>query len=324
LLGVATVVAQTLLLREAMAAMGGSELAWGAVMALWLVGMGTGARVGAVAGSARLARAVPVVVLMFTGCGAVLFRAAPAMIGAASGETLATASAVWLWVAAVFPAAFAGGLAFPILAGVLGEGGGGRTYALEAAGALVGGVLVTAALVGLGAAPAVCLGLGCVTAVVSWPRSRWLAALAAIAGVVLAAPAASLLERAGWSWSGHPGALRNWQETRLQRLELSGGPPLAVYADGTLLSSYPDPYVVLPRAHLTMLLHEDPRRVYAVGCVADGSVEAMAHHPVARLVVVEEDPLLLRRLPGWYGPEMAAALAGPRTLALAGDPTRAL
>jgi hypothetical protein len=254
----------------------------------------------------------------------VLFRAAPAIIGAASGETLTTASAMWLWIAAVLPSAFAGGLAFPILADVLGEGGGGRAYALEAAGALVGGVLVSAAVVGLGAAAAICLALGIVTAVALWPWSRWLAVLAAVAGIALAAPAAGVLERDGWSWSDHPGALIDWQETRLQRLELSGGPPLAVYADGSLLASYPDPYVVLPRAHLTMLLHEDPRQVFAIGCVTDGSVEAMVRHPVDRLVVVEEDPLLLRRIPGWYGPKMAAAVAGPTTRAIASDPVRAL
>ena len=119
LLGVATVVAQALLLREAMAAMGGSEMAWGTVMALWLFGMGLGSRVGAAIGSERLARILPMAVLAIAGLGIVLFRAAPALVGAASGETLTTASAIWLWIVAVMPTAFAGGIAFPILAGTL-------------------------------------------------------------------------------------------------------------------------------------------------------------------------------------------------------------
>ena len=135
LLGIATVVAQALLLREAMAAMGGSEMAWGTVMALWLLGMGIGSRIGATAGSEQVARILPVVVLAVAGSGVVLFRAAPALIGAASGETLTTISAAWLWVAAVVPTALAGGLAFPILAGSLGSAGGGRAYAIEATGA---------------------------------------------------------------------------------------------------------------------------------------------------------------------------------------------
>ena len=81
LLGVATVVAQALLLREAMAAMGGSEIAWGAVMAVWLFGMGFGSRIGASTGSESLARALPIVVLVMAGFGVVLFRAAPVLIG---------------------------------------------------------------------------------------------------------------------------------------------------------------------------------------------------------------------------------------------------
>ena len=112
LLGVATVVAQALLLREAMAAMGGSEMAWGTVMALWLLGVGLGSRIGAATGSARLAHVLPVAVLTAAGWGVLLFRAAPALTGAASGETLTTASAVWLWIAAILPAAVAGGVAF--------------------------------------------------------------------------------------------------------------------------------------------------------------------------------------------------------------------
>ena len=40
LLGSATAVAQVVLLREAMAALTGSELAWGAILGLWLVGRG--------------------------------------------------------------------------------------------------------------------------------------------------------------------------------------------------------------------------------------------------------------------------------------------
>ena len=65
LLGVATVVAQALLLREAMAAMGGSEIAWGVVMALWLAGMALGARIGVTVGSPRLAGILPSAVIVY-------------------------------------------------------------------------------------------------------------------------------------------------------------------------------------------------------------------------------------------------------------------
>ena len=324
LLGFATTVAQALLLREAMAAMGGSEMAWGAVMALWLVGMSIGSRIGVHTASPPLARLLPVLVIVLAGTGVVLFRAAPALVGAAAGESITTVSVAWLWIVAVFPAAIAGGLAFPVLAEEIGGPGGGRAYALEAAGALVGGVLLSLALLWLGGAAAISLGVGFVAAGSLWRRSRAVACLLAAAGALIALPSGELLARAGWRWAAHPGELRAWRETRLQRIEVADGFPTAVYADGRLLASYPDPYTALPRAHLLMLLHPDPRRVLAVGSVADGSVEAMARHPVEELVVVEEDPELLRLLPEWYGPRMAAALAAPRVQPLVSDPLRAV
>jgi len=324
LLGVATVVAQALLLREAMAAMGGSEMAWGTVMALWLFGMGLGSRVGATTGSERLARILPAVVLATSGLGIVLFRAAPALIGATSGETLTTASAVWLWIVAVTPTAMAGGLAFPILAGALGSSGGGKAYAIEATGMLAGGTLMSVILMGFGTTVAVCLTLAVVTAAAVWRQNRVIAFIVMVAGILLAPIAADSLAQSGWVWSGNPGELRDWRETRLQRLEVSDGPPTAIFADGRLVATYPDPYETLPRAHLTMLLHPSPTEVFAVGCVADGSVEAMARHPVERLVVVEEDPVLLRNLPDWYGVDVADALQKQQVQPVTTDPLRAM
>jgi spermidine synthase len=323
-LGVATVVAQAVLLREAMAAMGGSEMAWGTVMALWLIGMGFGARIGAIAGSQSLAALLPTAVLALSGIGVVLFRAAPALIGTASGEILTTASALWLWMAAVLPAAFAGGLAFPILASSLGLSGGGRAYAIEAIGALVGGTALSVALLSFGTTIALCLALFLVAAFSVWHRSRAASILITITGIALASPLAESLAQAGWTWSHHPGELHAWRETRLQRLEVTRGPPSTIFADGRLVASYPDPYEILPKAHLLMLLHPDPRRVFAVGCVADGSVEAMARHPLEKLLVVEDDPELVRRLPEWYGPVLAAALSEPHVEVAATDPLRAL
>ena len=304
--------------------MGGSEMAWGSVMALWLVGMSFGSRVGAATGSQRLAQILPLVVLAVAGFGIVLFRAAPALIGAASGETITTASAIWLWITAVTPTAFAGGLAFPILAGTLGASGGGKAYAIEATGALAGGILLSVILMGFGTIVALCLTLAVVTAAIVWRRSRVIAAIVVVAGTLLAPIAADSLARAGWRWSNNPGELHDWRETRLQRLEVSDGPPTTVFADGRLVASYPDPYEILPKAHLTMLLHPNPARVFAVGCVADGSVEAMARHPIERLVAVEEDPVLLRSLPEWYGEDMATALSAPHVRPETSDPLRAL
>jgi spermidine synthase len=324
MLGVATVVSQALLLREAMAAMGGSETSWGLVMALWLAGMGLGARTGARVGTAALADRLPSLVLVLCGGGVVLLRAAPALAGAAPGEILTTWPTVGLWTLAVVPAAFAGGLAFPILAAAIGRDGAGRAYALEAVGALAGGVVLSALLAPLGTAAALLVALGAVGGVAAWHRHPALAVALALACAAGAIPASEALAEAGWRWSGRPGALAGHADTRHQRLELAAGPPASLWADGRLAAHYPEPYTTLPRAHLTMLLHPQPRRVLAIGCTADGSLGALLRHPVSELILVEEDPALVPLLRGWYDDDFRRALADPRAVIRTTDPLRAV
>ncbi len=324
LLGVSTVASQALLLREAMAAMGGSETAWGMVMALWLVGVGAGARAGVGIGSPALARVLAAAVLVLCGGGVLLFRAAPAILAAAPGETLTTWHGVWLWAVAVLPTAMAGGLAFPILAGELGSRGPGRAYTLDAAGSLAGGLVLSFVLLPFGTAAALLTTLAVVTVCGLWPVHRAVAATAAAVLMAGAVGSGPWLARATWSWSGRPGALGEWAETRHQRLEVSTGDPTALHADGRLVATYPEPYLTLPRAHLIMLLHPSPRRVLAVGCLADGSLDAMVRHPVAEIIAVEEDPQLIGRLATWYGTGFRATLRDPRVTARAADPVRVI
>jgi spermidine synthase len=322
-LGFAAAVAQAVLLREAMAAMGGSELAWGSVMALWLLGMGVGARAGVRWGGAELARWLPLAVVLLSGIGVILFRAAPALTGAAPGETITTWHSLWLWAAAVLPAAVAGGIAFPILAARLGFGGAGSAYSSEAFGALAGGLALSLALAPLGSAAALCVTASLVSAFTLLRNGRAVAAAAAAVGLAATVFAGDLLAVAGWRWAGHPGELDRWRETRHQRVEMSRGDQLSLYADGRLLASFPDPYGVVPRAHLTMLLHPRPERVLALGCLANGAVRTMAAHPVEEIVAIEEDPELIRIVPSWYG-WTSDTTGGARVRTLAGDPIRAL
>ncbi len=315
-LGFAAGVAQAVLLREAMAALGGSELAWGAVMALWLAGMGIGSWAGVRWGGVRLAASSPALLLLLTAVGVLLMRAAPALVGAAAGEAVATWQAAWVWGIAVLFPAVAGGWCFPVLAeGLTQRASAGLAYSLEGLGALLGGGAFSFLLAPLGSAAAVLIALGLSLAAAAF-GSRWQWPAVALLAVMVGAagPVGDMLASAVWQSSGRIGRLAAWCETHEQRLELAGGDPATLYADGRLVATFPDRYRTVPRGRLLMLLHPRPRRVLAVGGAADGTLPVMLAHPVERVDLVEEDPELLTVLPGWFGDEMARALGDPRVV----------
>lgn len=324
-LGAAATVSQAALLREAMAALGGSELAWGAVLALWLTGTGAGAWFGAGRRGAR-AGLLPFVVLLLAFAGVLLLRAAPAVAGLITGEAAATWRLLWLWCLAILPAAATGGTAFSVLAARLqGAGAAASAYAMEAFGAFLGGALFTFALAGTGSASALVAVAGLVVAARLLAGRRWaVAAAAVVIGVGSAGGVGGWVERTAWAWSGRMGELREWKETREQRLEIAGTQSRSLYADGRLVASYPDPWRIAPRAHLLMLLHPEPRHVLAVGALADGSLPVMLRHPVEELTVVEEDPEVVAVVAEGGTADLRAALKDPRVRVLTGDPMRAV
>jgi spermidine synthase len=324
-LGFATGVAQAVLLRETMAALGGSELAWGAVLAVWLAAMGLGAWLGA-RRTAPLPALAPEVVLLFAAAGTVLLRAVPALSGLVAGEAGSVWRGLGTWSVAVLVPALLGGWAFSgLVRGLDGADAAGRSYALESLGAICGGLAFTFMLASAGSLPAlgwallICLAVSVLTSGVDMR----VAALA-LAALVLIGPADALLARASWRWSARPGELAAARETRQQRLELATGTPAAVYADGRLLATYPDPFRTAARAHLALLVHPAPRRVLAVGALADGGFNAFLKHPLAQLDLVEDDPVLARVLPRWLGAEFASGLSDTRVRVRGEDVVRAV
>ncbi|NWG00532.1 MAG: hypothetical protein HXY19_06275, partial [Thermoanaerobaculaceae bacterium] len=321
-LGFAAGTGQAVLVREAMAAAGGSELSWGVVLFLWLAGMALGARVGARRGEPRLALWAPVLVVALAGAGVVWLRSTPRLVGAAAGESVVMWNALWVWAVALLPGAAVGGWCFPVLVEGLGDRrAAGTAYALEGLGATLGGLAFTWLLAPLGSACTVVFSVGALGALGLWRRGWPAAALAAVVGSAVVAPAASTwLAGAGWRWSGRTGELERWRDTHEQRLEVTAGPPYSLYADGRLVSTLPDPYRADPLGHLVMLLHPAPRRVLAVGVGADGLLPAMLQHPVERIDVVEEDRALPQLLASWLGEELRSALADRRVRVRRSDP----
>ena len=117
--GIQAIVTQSLLIREALVLMFGSEFAWGIVLSAWLLGVAVGGTVGGWV-SVRVRRpdawlAAVLLVLSLAACAEIwLFRGARAWIGVGPGELLPLPRTAWAAVLFVSPASALVGLAFPL------------------------------------------------------------------------------------------------------------------------------------------------------------------------------------------------------------------
>jgi len=191
-----------------------------------------------------------------------------------------------------------------------------------------GGLAFTFLLAPWGSAATVVLTLGLTLAASPALRRPVMALTVLGASVALVGPAGGALAELSWEWSRRPGSLEAWKETRAQRLEMAGGEPKTLYADGRLLAVWPDPWSTAPRAHLLMLLHPAPRRVLLVGGFADGTVATVADHvlrlPGGRLDVVPTDPGMVEVLPRWYGEPFRGQVSRDGLVVHATDPLRVI
>jgi hypothetical protein len=312
-IGLTATVSQSVLLREAMSALGGSELAWGGVLSVWLAGVGLGSWAGArsVRGSARLG---PPLCLATAALAVVLLRALPALTGAAAGESPTMWRGVAVWVAAVLLPALASGWGFPAaVAAMAGEGVPGRAYAVESLGAVAGGVAFSFLLAPFGSIGALACAAVAVAALALDGAWRWLA-LPLAGAAWLAVPAVErTCARASWDWSGRPGTLRAVRETREQRLEAASldEDTWALYADGALISDLRTEPLERARAGVVRALAPAGLPILAVAAASEGLGSEPTGGGAAAIVAVEDDAGMLAflrsvaELPG--GPQVTPA-----------------
>ncbi len=326
--GVQAIVTQTLLLREALVLMFGSELAWGIVLSAWLFGVSAGALVGGRVARRGRADLRLVAVLLTLGLAACVelwaFRGARAWLGVEPGELLplsTTAVAAMLFVS---PVGALVGMAFPLACCVNipvepafqpvsdklesrshhQEGGTlSRIYALESAGSLIGGAAfsfwavehlapIETALLCLALTTAACGGLLLVMSHRALAAALFGIALAAIPTTLLGGDALNrwLVERR-WRDVAPGYELCAEAESKYQNLAVGRRAELyTLYCDGQVAADFPDPYTFVPPAHFWMCQHPAPRRVLVLGGGAEGLLAEILRHPVEHLDYVEPDP----------------------------------
>jgi len=324
-LGGVAVMSQALLIREAMTTLGGSEIAWGCLLFLWLIGAALGARIGL-----SLPRSRPLITKLSTPAiaisavfGVALLRAAPAISGAHPGELAPAGPILLVWFVALLPPSMSVGLGFSSLGTLCGKAA--TAYGLECLGATLGGLIFTFLLAPWGTPIIAGALLGIAVAFGLGRHYPWIGILVALLGIALGVLAVDWVAATTWRLGGRPGALEQMIETRYQRLEISKGPSRSLFVDGRLAGTLPpDPYLILPRAELLPLMHADPRRIAVVGGLSDGTVAGLLVPPVEHLSVIEQDPGLIQLLNSGLSPEIERVLNDPRVTIVIDNPTRGI
>lgn len=341
--GVLAIVTQSILLREAIVLMSGSEIAWGVMLFAWLLGVAVGAWTGGTA-ARRIGRPDGTLVVVLVGLGVVAcgelwaFRGARAWLGIAPGELLPLGKATWAALLWMSPAGALVGAAFPLACAVVGRGAAAETqgvgplsgvYALESLGSLLGGAAFSFwAVEHLAPIQTLLLCTAITAAAGAWllshTRNSTRPAYGGRASGFIAAVMLALCIFAGGELD-HRLIQRRWRniaagyeliaqaESKHQNLAVGRRLGLCtLYCDGQVAVSFPDPYAFAPLAHFWMCQHPEPRRVLVLGGGAEGLLSEMLLHPVEQVDYVEADPQRIALIEPFLAEADRAALKDPR------------
>jgi spermidine synthase len=333
--GLTAIMGQVLLMRELAAVFYGNELVYGLALAVWMLWVAAGARLGGQLRSRSLFGAGLYLAAAVLPAQIAFVRGVRPLTGITPGAFVGLDTVLWATVIALAPLCILSGALFGLGARLLAAEGGtvGRAYLYESLGSMIGGALFSFLLVSLlNPFQVAILVIGVDLAVAGWFQlgpthlrrhlSRGVLPLAALvaATVALSLPLGEALHRRtlDWSWS-HRVLAADTRYGRLIVTALDG--QRAFFQDGRLLfetqSAFPEEV-----AHLPLLAHPDPRRVLLIGGGVDGTLREILRHPVGSVRYVELDPLVITAAREYLPPADAAVLDDPRVGVVLGDGRR--
>jgi spermidine synthase len=333
LIGLVSMLGQVVLLRELSVAFFGSELIYALALGVWLLGSAAGAALGG--GRSRLspehARPLFFALAAMLPAAIVFTRESRRIFGGVPGAYLTLPQQMAAMAVALLPIAGVLGLLFPRVARAAVDDRRtlARAYAIESAGASIGGVAATLAL--RGGVPNVTTGLVCAgicLAGAALPldvrRSRALLAAIGAIGLLLglALVRSADVDRA-LTARNHP-ALAGTRDTPYGRVTVTESAGQVAVFENDALAFESGGTVAEELVHLAAIQHPDPKTVLVLGGGVEGLVrEVLRHHP-SRVDYVELNrglfDLLAPRLPE----AIRSSLADARVRVTIADPRRFL
>lgn len=304
-LGAIAVAGQVVLLREVLGLVGGSELAFGLTLAVWLVAAGIGSLVFSGTGGKG---PVPLIIAFILSPAAYLITlylvwGGRGWLGAAPGEIISLGRALPFLLAALAPLPFLAGAGFVFVAGATSDTAR-RAYAGEALGSAAGGVVLSFLLgtilgpLATGVALAVLGAAGIVALALTRKGARALG-FAAAAFLVISAVSVALftpyLKSVLWYERSFPGydVLGDARSAYGAVVAVDRSGQRSLFQNGLLIATYPDVQRSEESVHFVMLQHPAPRRVALVGGGLSGALDEIAkYETVKEITYVELDRTL--------------------------------
>jgi len=327
-LGAFAAIAQVLFVRETLVVFFGNELSIGVMFASWLLGISLGAfaarflqhALSSAAVRQRVLTALLLIVAVALPLQIVAVRIVRLILHVPPGE-YASLAAIFAGSLLIFlPTSFSVGLFFPLACRAYQERAGGgaaatvsRVYMIESVGSMVGGAALTYWLLPamtafrivllastLGLAAAALMAAGRKLRIVLAALAVCLAALVSVYPRWLAGVERRTVE-ARWRAFGalQPATSGGSPEVRLaaetdtiyQNLAITeSAGQYVLYADGRVMSQFPDPGAYEHSVHFVMAQNPGAKRVLLLGGNPVGDIPELLKYKLERLVYVELDP----------------------------------
>lgn len=336
--GIFTIIAQIVFMREMFVVVQGNELLFGIFFFTWFAGVITGALASSrisdrIANPARWAVLLVTVQTILAPALVFLIRSFRIIFTVPAGEFIPLLQFVLGCMATTFLFSLLTGAFFPFICRVAAtkafrEGAIGRIYTVDAAGGIIGSVIFTFILVQILPplkilfVTAFLVQVSVLALTMSEPdfgkKIRYAGMALAAAFLILAlTPPGNFLEKTAFNlrWkSGTPGFEHvdslNTPYQQLSLAERAG--QFTLLSNGSVVSSFPDPYSTAQETHFIMGMCPESRRVLILGGGNPQVLPEILKYRVEQIDYVEMDMNLLDFIKPYLSEEVRKALQDPR------------